>query len=463
MGNKQKEKKENKQAGNEKEEKKQTGRRSGIRSTFVKLSMVPALIIGVILTGIWANSMVRNMTTEISNSLSVAAHSVYNAYSLIATGDYTFENGKLKKGNVILSGDYSVVDEMKRAYNMDITLFYMDERVLTTITDENGQRVVGSKANEDVKKWVLEKGREFFSKDVTIGKVRYYGYYVPMLNKDQSIVGIAFAGKPAKEVSDMVTTTMLKTIVASFAVILITVLMSIVASQKLVYSVYAVMEYLGHVSKSDFSQKMPEKAMQREDEIGEMAKYAAETGKTLLQLITTDPLTKLYNRRACGQYLQRRIEKCNKHEENLITVAIGDIDFFKKVNDTYGHDYGDLVLTTLAEKFRTTIEKHDLGIVARWGGEEFLFVLEQPMDQAKETLKNLMLAIRKIEFDCEGTKFQVTMSMGINGEIVGNDFDTIVKKADGMLYDSKENGRDQLRTVAGEVIKMSEVNLYQDI
>lgn len=440
-----------------KQDTKNKRKKRSIRTEFIEMTMIPALIIGIVLTSISINTLIRNMTNEIQNSLSIAAHSVYNTYSLLIQGDYAVVDGKLKKGNVILSNDYSILDELKASYQMEITLFYGQERMLSTIRDEDGNCLEGTLADPKVSKWVLEKGKEYFSKDLKIGGVSYYGYYIPIKNRDQSIVGMAFAGKPASEVSDMVTDVVIKSVAVAFIVILVTVLLSIVASQKLLESVYAVMEYLGHVSRSDFSRKMPERAMQRKDEIGDMAQYAADVGKTLLALITTDPLTKLYNRRACTQYLQQRIEKCEKYKSNLLTVAIGDIDYFKKVNDTYGHDGGDLVLTSLAQLFGREIEEKDIGIVARWGGEEFLFVINRPLDEAKEIMTRLLLEVRKQTFDFEGQSFHVTMSLGMNASIVGEDFDSIIRKADHALYASKENGRDQISTTDGTVIRLCEL------
>lgn len=430
----------------------QTGqnRKKSIRTTWIQITIIPALLLGCMLVFISSNSLINGMTQEVSQALSVAAHSVYNTYSLIAPGDYVMEDGILKKGDLVLSGDYTIIDALKESYNMDITLFYGNERILTTILDENGDRVTGTMADIDTAQWVLEHNREYFSHDLMISGQSYYGYYVPMLNRDGTVVGMAFAGKTSSAVMKSVYSSMCKSILVGFLVIFVGLMCCMAAGQKIVTSLDAIMAYMGHLANGDFTKKMPESVLVRKDEIGEMGRYASIVSKSLKEMITTDPLTGLFNRRACGDFLAGKIALCDKYQENRVTVAIGDIDFFKRINDEYGHECGDMVLVTLAD----VMKKHfyDEGMVSRWGGEEFLFVFEKPLEQAKQEMQALLEEIRTIDFVYEEKHFQVTMSVGMNGTIVGQSFDSIVKQADDMLYEGKMQGRNRIVTMEGEVI-----------
>ena len=109
-----------------------------------------------------------------------------------------------------------------------------------------------------------------------------------------------------------------------------------------------------------------------------------------------------------------------------------------------------MVLVTIAD----VMKKHffDEGIVARWGGEEFLFVYEKPLAEAKLAMQALLDEIRGIDFEYEERHFRVTLSVGMNGSIVGHTFDEIVKGADDMLYEGKQQGRNRIVTTGGEVI-----------
>lgn len=433
-----------------KEKKERRIRKKSIRTTWIQISVIPALLLGIILIFISVNSLINGMTQEVSKALSVAAHSVYNTYSLVAPGDYVMEDGILKKGDIVLTGDNAIVDALKDSYDMDITLFYEDERILTTIVDEEGKRVTGTKADFDTAQWVLGHNREYFSQDLRINGQHYYGYYVPVLNKDGSVVGMAFAGKTSGDVMKSVYTSMFKSILVSLLVVFVALMCCMAACQKIVTSLGAIMEYLGHLSNGDFTGKMPDSVLGRKDEIGEMGRYAAIVSKSLKEMITTDPLTGLCNRRACGSFLRKKIELCEKYRQDRVTVAIGDIDFFKKINDEYGHECGDMVLVTIAD----VMKKHffEEGIVARWGGEEFLFVYEKPLAEAKLAMQALLDEIRGIDFEYEERHFRVTLSVGMNGSIVGHTFDEIVKGADDMLYEGKQQGRNRIVTTGGEVL-----------
>nr|MBQ8252368.1 diguanylate cyclase [Lachnospiraceae bacterium] len=413
-----------------------------IKRTLIGLSVVPAVFIGIALTAISTSTLWNSMSREVSNSLSVAAHSVYNTYSLVAPGDYYEEDGVLMKGDIRVEGDHTIVDALKESYGMEITLFYGDERKLTTITDADGNRLTGTRADDQTVRWVLESGREYFSEKVDIGGEDYFGFYIPVLNRDKSVVGMAFAGKKRSEVMNSMLASVSQSMLICISVIAVTLLVCVVASQKIIRAIKSIMEYLGYLAKSDFTQKMPKSVLRRNDEIGEMGKYAETVSKSLKDMITTDPLTGLFNRRACKSYLDKWIEKCNKKEKDMITVAIGDIDFFKKINDTYGHDCGDLVLVTVSDIFKRHMGED--GCVARWGGEEFLLVFEEGAKAAEKRLRKMLEEIRGYEFEYKEERFHITFTCGINGDIVGKTFDAIINEADEYLYKGKTGGRDRI-------------------
>ena len=427
-------------------------KKRSIRRTLIGLSVLPAFFVGVALIIISVHSLWNGMTEEVSNSLAIAANSLYNTYSLVTPGDYEMKDGTLVKGEMVIEGDYAIVDALKESYGMEITLFYGDERVLTTIADESGERLVGTKADSQAVKWVLESGRKYFSKNVEIGGEQYFGYYVPMLNKDKSVVGMAFAGKKRAEVLLSIWETIMSSLLICVLILVATIFICVTSSQKIIEALKSIMEYLGFLAQSDFSQKMPKHVQDRTDEIGDMGKYAQKVSRSLEEMITTDPLTKLFNRRACKKYLDKRIEKCEKRQENLITVAIGDIDHFKRINDTYGHDCGDLVLVTVSE----ILKKHmgDNGCVARWGGEEFLLVFEKETEASGEQLCAILKEIRNYEFDYKGEKFRITFTFGVNGNILGHSYDEIVNDADECLYKGKTGGRDRIVFTDGKVIEL---------
>lgn len=163
----------------------------------------------------------------------------------------------------------------------------------------------------------------------------------------------------------------------------------------------------------------------------------------LEMLATTDPLTKLQNRRGMIAHIEKYVEKMGSSNQSLLTICIGDIDFFKHINDTYGHDAGDYVLETLAKIMNEFMEGK--GMVARWGGEEFLFSLEGINgDYGFEEISKLLHLVERYEFSFEGTPLKVTMTFGIEEYDDNAGIDRVISKADEKLYMGKEQGRNRV-------------------
>ncbi|MCQ2536640.1 MAG: GGDEF domain-containing protein [Lachnospiraceae bacterium] len=164
--------------------------------------------------------------------------------------------------------------------------------------------------------------------------------------------------------------------------------------------------------------------------------------KKLERLATTDPLTKLQNRRGMINHIEELVSG-SQTAGNMLTVAIGDIDFFKHINDTYGHDAGDYVLETIAKIMNEFMESK--GMVARWGGEEFLFSFENINgDYAFEEMSKLLHLIERYEFSFNGTPIKVTMTFGLEEYDDNLGVDKVISKADEKLYMGKEQGRNRV-------------------
>jgi diguanylate cyclase (GGDEF)-like protein len=150
----------------------------------------------------------------------------------------------------------------------------------------------------------------------------------------------------------------------------------------------------------------------------------------------TDPLTGLSNRRATELWFTDVIST----SQELITLAMGDIDFFKKVNDTYGHDAGDFVLKGIAELLKDLI--NDQCYAARWGGEEFLLIfLGKNGDDVYTVLNSFLIRLRKHDFVYKDTVINVTMTFGIAEYDATPGIEGTIQEADEKLYFGKQRGR----------------------
>lgn len=151
-----------------------------------------------------------------------------------------------------------------------------------------------------------------------------------------------------------------------------------------------------------------------------------------------DKLTQIYNRNMFHKLMDTKIFMSQEEHKRFVFI-IFDIDFFKKVNDVYGHLVGDDVLAKLSK----TIKKHirDGDIFARWGGEEFVLVFDVGIDKGEEIAESLRKIIEQEEFEEVG---KITCSFGITEYRDGDTLDTMIQRADDALYKAKEGGRNRV-------------------
>ncbi len=154
----------------------------------------------------------------------------------------------------------------------------------------------------------------------------------------------------------------------------------------------------------------------------------------------TDPLTKLCNRRFLTGEMTRFI---SRNPNAMYCVAIADIDFFKRVNDTYGHNCGDYVLRTLSDLFMQMSEgRYSVG---RWGGEEFCFFLpDLNIDEAGAIIQDICTSVRALPLEYEGRSFSITLTAGVEENDYRSTLEALIDSADRKLYMGKSRGRDQI-------------------
>lgn len=164
------------------------------------------------------------------------------------------------------------------------------------------------------------------------------------------------------------------------------------------------------------------------------------TAKKLLEeMATIDKLTGLYNRQMLDEFLRKEVE-ANKRHLNDLSIILIDIDHFKNVNDTFGHQMGDFVLATIAKLIMNNSRKSD--IQGRYGGEEFVVIC--PKTEKKSALvlaEKIRLVVENFKFEMIGVK---TISLGISSLDQNDTVEILIKKADIALYKAKNTGRNKV-------------------
>jgi len=182
------------------------------------------------------------------------------------------------------------------------------------------------------------------------------------------------------------------------------------------------------------------------DEENNIASYTAirediTDKKIIEELAITDRLTQVYNRIQLDRVLQSEIVKSNRYKTPFSVILL-DIDKFKSVNDTYGHQVGDSVLKESASLLKSSIRDSDT--LGRWGGEEFLIITpNSDLESSKELAEKLRKAMEDFCFTTVGQK---TGSFGVSTYKEGDNEESILKRADDALYRAKEGGRNRVET-----------------
>ncbi|MBT1073797.1 diguanylate cyclase [Geobacter grbiciae] len=177
------------------------------------------------------------------------------------------------------------------------------------------------------------------------------------------------------------------------------------------------------------------------------------SNEMLRTLSITDPLTHLHNRRHLMEMVDKEFQRSSRKGAPLSLVIL-DIDYFKKINDTYGHQEGDRVLTILADIVRRRLRSYDLA--ARYGGEEFVLLLpETPVHEALSIAERLRLEVQEHVFDGSLQGLVITISLGVATYPSSRveSIDSLFRQADEALYRAKQGGRNRVELMAGMSIE----------
>ncbi len=209
--------------------------------------------------------------------------------------------------------------------------------------------------------------------------------------------------------------------------------------------------------------QMAESIQQRQLELRELANGLERTvnertaelqeqAKILEEMAITDPLTQAYNRRQFFKLAKIEMERAQKHELKLSVIVI-DADHYKRVNDTFGHQIGDLVLIKLVEICHSAIRKTD--VFARYGGEEFVILMpETDSETARLIAERIRERVENTRLPVDGQFVQITISLGLstfaNTQMLS--FDSLLTQADRALYKSKRTGRNRVTVWVDEIL-----------
>ncbi len=420
----------------------------GLKHKLRVMTIVPIILMGIVVTILSYSVFTRVIQKEVRRNLSNVAEFVEAYYDSVYPGDYRAEKisdteYKLYKGDADISDTEDVLASFKGDTGVDISVFFLDIRMLTTIGETTGADAHYTISNKMVSDAVINGRSEQFYNNIIIDGTKFFIIYKPLMNSDGTCIGMISVGKPTDQVEKESSGSLFWIPIVTLIMTLIAAWISFYPARSLVDAINKEKKFLNEISKGNLNAEIDKEITDRQDELGDMGRFSRGVQKFLREMIERDTLTRLYTRRVGAskiaytqsQYNQAGVKYC---------VCMGDIDFFKKFNDTYGHDCGDLVLRDIASIFNEYMLGK--GFAVRWGGEEFLIIFEDAdLDKAFGLLKVLRQKVLDHVIEYESNKLGVTMTFGLTqGDM--RDIDDIVKEADELLYIGKQNGRNRIVT-----------------
>ena len=261
----------------------------GIHSFLTELLLiciVPLVVLAIVIILVASNNMKSGLQQQAIQTLQSTVTAVKTAYVNLNDGDfYVDENGNFMKGDYNITEHMATIDEYTDGLVTDVTLFFGDTRMATSLLDTSGNRIIGTQAVAQVIETVLNKGQVFISYDTTINNQNYYCYYTPLENPDGSIIGMVFAGQPSEEIDSFIKekTTNVTTMAILCAVIIAIIVIFI---SKRIVKILMGMEYLvNELAEGNLTCEMDAKVLKRRDEFGHSAQAMAKLQEELREII----------------------------------------------------------------------------------------------------------------------------------------------------------------------------------
>ena len=258
-----------------------------LRVKLMTLSILPMLVIGAVIAAVTLEWLSSTIVDETENSLRSTAEAVLAAYDQ-NTGDYfQNENGNIWKGGYNVSKSVALLDKISNNTGMAVTFFYGSKRIVTSLKDKNGDKILGSEAGKTVQKKVLQNKKPFFTNGVSVDGKMYYGYYIPVnQNESKDVVGMVFVGTPTAKVSQKI-----NRMIVSFGIILLLALVAttvivIYVAGRMIKRIKSGIQTLTDIAGGDLTTNVEKKYLNDSDEIGELIQSTQQLKTGLTDIIS---------------------------------------------------------------------------------------------------------------------------------------------------------------------------------
>ncbi len=301
--------------------------KNGVKFNFVvrmiAMGGVPLLIGMLVLLVISLTTLEKSLEAENKSGLAKTASMLENLLESAYSGEFSLsEAGSLQKGRLDLTFLMGALDTVKEHESVELTIFYGDTRIMTTLKDENGERVIGTKANEKVANKVLG-GETYFDTNLQINGSNYYAYYSPLNNPDGTVCGMIFVGAPSASIEAMISSNLSAIAVAAIIMLLLALGIIVFFAAGMAKAVKSATMAITEMTNGNLVVAFDKKACKRSDEIGEIVRSAERLCLTLRQMIEEIIGEVSRVNQYAGSMNEMSVQSCQSTGE--VSLAIEDV------------------------------------------------------------------------------------------------------------------------------------------
>ena len=258
---------------------------SRLRIKIMLVALLP-MILMVVIVGISATRNMREgMRQEMMYALETQTHSLEQLYNAVNSDTYSVSGDKLMKGSFNVTDETDFLDSFVEGTDMQVTVFYGGTRMATTLKDQSGNRLTGTKADEAVTKAVTQDGKTVEEYNITIDGEKYYACYAPLKDSGDKVIGMVFAGKPVTEVQALINERTSHIVIVELVMIVLAIIVIFLLTKGIQVGLQAAEKAVHGLSNGDLTVAVESKAMRRNDELGDMAKGVAVLMNQLLEVV----------------------------------------------------------------------------------------------------------------------------------------------------------------------------------
>lgn len=327
-----------------------------IRKKLLISAFLPIGVLGMIIIFMASTALRSSIIRQVESSLRGTAAAALAAYDQNSGLYLVAENGDVWKGGYNISLSDKLLDTIKEKSGTDVTFFYGDKRVMTSLKDADGNRILGSPAGSKIVEEVLNQGHEYFSRQVSVDGEMYYGYYVPVFQDGDNTkpVGMVFAGLNRDETVNSVMRVVFYMVVVVALIALAGMLVAGVVSNSISVAIKEEVVCVEELARGNLHVRLNKKHLERKDEVGELTRTIDKLQTDLRSIIggisdSTDQLISASD--MLEQTSKQTFSNMSDVKQSVDTItsgAVSQAEDTRNASDTIAH-MGELIIETGSE------------------------------------------------------------------------------------------------------------------